>query len=240
MKIKLLSFASAAEAIGRDEVEIELPDGSTLTELKQHLLAAYPTLEPLWDRLAVAVDGELAPGDATLSPASEVALLPPVSGGSGRELTGLTHDPIDVQKIAGELSTPDCGAVLLFFGNVRNHHDGKTVAALTYRAYETMAKRRLVQIAEELEAEAEALRVAIVHRLGRVAVGEPSVIIAAASPHREAAYAASRRALERLKTEVPIWKYEEYADGHATWREEEDLRRATFSLTPEASRPADS
>ena len=112
---------------------------------------------------------------------------------------------------------------MVFLGNVRNHHAGREVAALTYSAYRTMAEARLEAIVSELEAADEDLRSEIVHRLGEVPVGEPSVVIAVASPHRAAAYEASRLALERLKREVPIWKRERYADGETVWREEEPL-----------------
>jgi molybdopterin synthase catalytic subunit len=106
---------------------------------------------------------------------------------------------------------------------VRNHHGGRAVERLTYSAYRSMAEERLLTIVREIEAEEDDLALAIVHRLGEVPAGEASVAIAAASPHRAAAYEASRRALERLKKEVPIWKRERYAGGEEAWREEEKL-----------------
>jgi molybdopterin synthase catalytic subunit len=106
---------------------------------------------------------------------------------------------------------------------VRNQHAGRKVTQLTYSAYRAMARAALEAIAADLEAAHEGLRAAIVHRLGEVGVGEASVVIATASPHRAAAYEANRTALERLKTEVPIWKREHYAGGEAVWREEEPL-----------------
>lgn len=137
----------------------------------------------------------------------------------------LVHEAIDVASVEHAVAHPSCGAVLLFLGNVRDHHGGKKVVRLSYSAYETMARERLRRIARELEDEGRdaGLRVAIVHRLGDVPIGEPSVVIAVASAHREAAYDASRTALERLKREVPIWKRETYDDGDEVWREEESL-----------------
>lgn len=135
----------------------------------------------------------------------------------------LTEDAIDVAAVERLVAAEDCGAVLLFLGTVRNHHAGRPVARLTYSAYHAMAEANLRRIVDELEAAGDRLRVAIVHRLGDVPLAEPSVVIAVASPHREAAYDASRTALERLKKEVPIWKREHYADGEVTWREEEPL-----------------
>jgi len=109
---------------------------------------------------------------------------------------------------------------------VRDHHAGRPVAKLTYSAYRPMALAGLRRIVTDLEASGPGLRAAIVHRLGEVPVGEASVVIAISSPHRAAAYEASRTALERLKAEIPIWKREHYADGEAAWREEEPLASA--------------
>jgi len=177
------------------------------------------------ERLAVAVDGELTTADAVLADGCEVALLPPVSGGSSdarAALVDLVDGPIDVAAVERSVAGPGCGAVVLFLGTVRNHHAGRAVERLTYSAYRPMALAGLRRIAGELEG-AGSCRVGLVHRLGEVAVGEPSVVIAVASAHRQAAYEASRDALERLKREVPIWKREHYAGGDAAWREEERL-----------------
>jgi molybdopterin synthase catalytic subunit len=224
MNLRILAFASAAEAIGAAEIEIELADGSGMAELESQLTTDYPELRPIWSRLALAVDGELAGTDVELRDGVEVALLPPVSGGSRDKKTSLTDEPIDVAKLCSEISDPGCGAVLLFVGTVRDHHQQRPVDQLTYDAYRPMAERVMERIASELEDAAPGLRVAIVHRLGEIPAGEASVAIATASPHRAAAYEASRTALERLKQEVPIWKREHYGDGEAAWREEERLR----------------
>ena len=226
MRVRVIAFATASDVLGREALEVTLPEAAGLSELRGELVARHPNLETLWDRLAVAVDGSLARGDAQLSDGCEVALLPPVSGGAPRAVearTGLTDEPIDVAAAERAVAGAGRGAVLLFLGTVRDHHRGRPVAQLTYSAYRSMAEQVLERIATELEAGAEGLRVAIVHRLGVVPVGEASVVIATASPHRAAAYDASREALERLKREVPIWKREHYADGEAVWREEEPL-----------------
>ena len=139
----------------------------------------------------------------------------------------LVDEPIDVAAAERAVAAPGCGAVLLFLGTVRDHHQGRAVRRLTYSAYRPMALKVLERIAAELEAEDPGLRVAIVHRLGDVPVVEASVVIAVASPHRQAAYEASRLALERLKREVPIWKREHYDDGDVAWREEEPLTSAS-------------
>lgn len=220
MKVHLLAFATAVDAIGASELDVEMPDGSRVSDLRARLDREHPGLGPLWSRLAIAVDGRIAGPDAPLSDGVEVALLPPVSGGSGQ--TGLVDGVLDVEAAVRSVEDPGFGAVVTFLGTVRNHHAGRAVERLTYTAYRRMAAEALARIAAELEAAAP-VRVSIVHRLGEVPVGEPSVVIAVGSAHRAAAYEASRTALERLKAEVPIWKREHYAEGEAVWREEEPL-----------------
>ncbi len=244
MKVHLLAFASAGDALGATEMELELPDGSRVADLRARLDRDHPKLGPLWPRLAVAVDGQIAGPDALLTEGVEVALLPPVSGGNlslGR--TALTDDAIDVDAAVRSVEDPGFGAVVTFLGTVRNHHAGRPVERLTYSAYGRMAADALATIARELEAAAP-VRVAIVHRLGDVPVGEPSVVIAVGSAHRAAAYEASRTALERLKAETPIWKREHYAEGEAVWREEEPLipipsisREPAAGSTPDPGSP---
>ena len=227
--MRLLAFASAADAVGREEQEVEVPDGSTLGSLRELLAARHPALAALMPRLALAVDGEVVRDDAALRDGVEVALLPPVSGGSG-PLARLTDEPLDVGAVVAAVAGPDCGALVTFVGTVRDRHDGRLVLRLTYSAYRAMAERRLAALAGEIE-ERHRARVAIVHRLGTLEPGEASVVIAVAAPHRDAAYAASRECLERLKREVPVWKREHYADGTARWREEEPLLEALPAAT---------
>jgi molybdopterin synthase catalytic subunit/molybdopterin converting factor small subunit len=243
MRIRLLAFASASDAIGAAELDLDLPEGARVADLRAWLDPRYPGLAPLWTRLAIAVDGAIAKPDSPLAEGAEVALLPPVSGGSGGEDASsgkpavrqveLVDSPIDPQDVLSRVSSPARGAVVLFLGTVRDRPkaaDGPAVAPravlkITYSAYRPMALRTLERIAADLEAAGQGLRLAIVHRLGEIPAGEASVVIATAAPHRAAAYEASRRALERLKAEVPIWKLEHYADGQAVWREEEALAR---------------
>lgn len=225
MRVRLLAFASAADAVGGAEQDLELPTGTTVAGLRELLGARHPALLPLLSRLAIAVGGEIVGDDAAVTDGAEVALLPPVSGGhSGRHraLAQLTDEPLDLAAIVAEVAGPDCGAVVTFVGTVRESHARRPVARLNYSAYRPMAERRLAALAAELE-ERHGARVAVVHRLGTLDPGEASVVIATAAPHRDAAYAANRECLERLKREVPVWKREHYADGSARWREEEPL-----------------
>lgn len=224
----MLSFATASDAVGSAQTERRLPDGSTIADLVECLTAAHPDLEQLWPRLAIAVDGEVA-GDrgAPLHDGAEVALLPPVSGGShGTVHSRLRDGAVDADTVAlVRTSVEDSGkgAVVVFVGNVRNSFGGRSVERITYSAYPAMAERRLERIVRELEAAEPGTRVEIVHGLGTLEVGDASVVIAAAAAHRRQAYDTNRLALERLKAEVPIWKREHYTGGQSAWREEEPL-----------------
>ncbi len=224
----MLSFATALDAVGSAETEHELPDGSTIADLIEGLTAAYPTLAPLWPRLAVAVDGEVATDrSAPLHDGAEVALLPPVSGGSCGAGAGRLRDgAVDADTVSAVRSSVEDtgkGAVVVFVGNVRNSFGDRPVERITYSAYPAMAERRLERIVHDLEAAEPGTRVEIVHGLGTLEVGDASVVIATASAHRRQAYDTNRLALERLKAEVPIWKREHYRDGQSAWREEEPL-----------------
>ena len=230
MHVHLLAFASAGDALGANQLDLDLPDGSDVAALVARLAAAYPRLSPLLPRLAIAVDGELAESGQILGDGAEVALLPPVSGGAS---TGpavarlvLVDGPLDFAAAVAAVSAPSRGAVVVFLGTVRDHHGSRAIEKLTYDAYRPMALAALTRIVMEIETGAADLRVAIHHRLGEVPAGIASVVIAVASPHRAEAYAASRLALERLKAEVPIWKREHGADGLVVWREEEPLVRS--------------
>jgi molybdopterin synthase catalytic subunit len=135
----------------------------------------------------------------------------------------LTRERLDAACLAAEVAAPGRGAAVLFVGSVRDSHAGRSVAGIDYSGYEAMAERCLAAIERELAATQPGLAVRIVHRLGTLAPGEASIVIAAAAPRRDAAFDAARRALERVKREAPIWKLERYADGTSSWREEEPL-----------------
>lgn len=228
MQITLLAFATASQAIGCRELKLELPDDCRLEDLRQFLVESYPDLVPLWPRLAIAVNGTLAKSDTPVPPGAEVALLPPVSGGKSPAPrvaeAHLVDEPIDLDSLLAAVSSASCGAVVTFIGTVRDQHQSRPVSKIVYDAYRPMALAALQDIAATLEGCSPDLRTGIVHRLGEIPAGEASVVIAVASPHRAAAYEASRDALERIKREVPIWKEEHYTDGTKVWREEEPLQ----------------
>ena len=223
VKVRVVAFATAAEILGGRESIVDQPEGARVSELLDSLEHSFPGFDKIRERLAIAIGGRLVGLNEKLADGAEVALLPPVSGGKPNASRRLVRQPIDVKSLIRETADQSCGAQLVFLGRVRSGPGGKKVTHLTYDAYEEMASQALDRICGELGAAEPGLRVEIVHRLGEVPVGEPSVAIVANSPHRAAAYEASRAALERIKKEVPIWKREHFVDGSASWREEERL-----------------
>ncbi len=136
----------------------------------------------------------------------------------------LSDRPLDASALVAEIAGRGRGATVVFVGSVRDRHAGHEVVAIDYSAYAPLAEKTLERIEREVAADHEGLALRIGHRTGRLEVGEASIVIAAAAPQRDAAFAAARRALERVKREAPIWKHERYADGTSAWREEEPLR----------------
>ena len=162
--------------------------------------------------LLYAVNREYAARDRELHDGDEVAVIPPVSGGA----LVLSADPLDLRAAVAEVESIDAGAVATFIGTVRRRSRGRTVLRLEYEAYEEMAEQMLRTLADELKAKHGLCEVAIHHRVGPVAVGEPSVVIAVSAPHRAAALDACREAIDTLKETIPLWKKEIYEDG-AEW-----------------------
>jgi molybdopterin synthase catalytic subunit len=214
MKIRIKLFASVREIIGQKELILEVPDGMTASALPQQLAAQYPRLRTLVSFLKVAVNQEYADGARVLAEGDEVALLPPVSGGV--ELFEITEAPLSLDAMVAAIRQDACGAIASFLGIVRGVARGRKVDHLEYDAYPEMAIAKMRQIGDEIRTRWPVDRIAIAHRVGRLGVGEASVAIAVASPHRHEALQACAYAIERLKEIVPIWKKEVWSDG-AEW-----------------------
>jgi molybdopterin synthase catalytic subunit len=187
-------------------------------------------LRELAGSIVMARNQEFSSLSTALAEGDEVAFLPPVSGGSGRythELSGpaghfyaLTRQPIDSREVADRLLRGEDGAVVVFEGVVRNNTKGRPTRFLEYECYEAMAVKMMAEIGGEIAGSFEIGRIAMIHRLGRLEIGEASVAIVVAAPHRKAAFAAALEGINRLKRLVPIWKKEHFADGEV-WVEGE-------------------
>ena len=159
--------------------------------------------------LLYAVNREYTEPERELADGDEVALIPPVSGGAFR----LSQEPLDLDAVVREVETEDAGAIATFIGTTRRHSRGRTVVHLDYEAYEEMAEQVMAHLAADLKRRHELCEVAIHHRVGRVGIGETSVVIAVSAPHRQAALAACKEAIDTLKETVPLWKKEVYEGG---------------------------
>lgn len=233
MQVTIRYFAIVRETVGRTEETRELPEGTTVGELLDRLIAEHPRIGGMRRSLMLMVDQEYVEPDHVLRDGAEFVMVPPVSGGDiaaeGR-LFRVTPDRLDPREVEAVVASPAAGAIVTFTGVVRDNGRGKAVSALDYEAYAPAAEKMLAQVAAEIEAKWGLARVAIIHRTGLLPVGEASVVIAIASAHRDEAFDACRYAIERLKEIVPIWKKEHYADGALWIGSEADYQRETGRL----------
>ncbi len=235
MRVRVRLFAVQRELVGAREVSLELADGGTVADAWEGLVALHPALAPGRDSVRFAVNAAYAEPGAVLADGDEVAMIPPVSGGSGEVTPGrileLRMAPIGTDVLAeltDRLVTPGDGAVVGFLGRTRVtpgtaapgqeaeavRHAGRAVESLEYEAHATMALAVLAEIADEIATRLGVERLAIVHRTGDVPLGEVSIAVVAVSPHRDAAFEAARYAIDETKARAPIWKAERFADGH--------------------------
>lgn len=219
MRVRVLVFGVLKDMIPASFTTLELPEGSRARDLIAHYRESLPEHGELLDSIAVAVNREYVSVDHALKDGDEVALLPPVSGGRA-EWMSLVRDPIDTERVLADLKRGEDGAVSIFEGIVRNNTRGRRTLYLDYEAYEEMALNQMRALAAKALEDFAIRDVAIVHRLGRLEVGETSVLIVVASAHRAAAFDACRWLIDTLKKTVPIWKKEHFEDG-AVWADGE-------------------
>lgn len=227
MQIRVRLFATLRQQAGWAQQRLEVPEGATLDEALAAIDSAYPSLAIGRRTFYAAVNQEYAQGEQPLCEGDEVALFPPVSGGDGSvaekegamKLFEITVQPLSLDEVARRVVRPDCGAVATFAGVVRGatatQEGVRGTDFLNYEAYTEMAEVLLARIAAEIQVRwPKVAAVSIVHRVGRLEIGEPSVVIAVATPHRgDGCFEACQYAIERLKAIVPIWKEENWADG---------------------------
>lgn len=231
MKIAVLFFGVLKELAARSNEIIDLPDGARVQDLILYYARSVPRFEAMASSLAVSVNQEYSGTERVLGEGDEVGLLPPVSGGleeeeeveTVRDFAGevrIVREPIDTEAVTGRVKRPADGAVVVFDGVVRNHTRGRRTLYLAYEAYEAMALKQMEALAVEARTRFEVRGVSIIHRLGRLNIGETSVLIVVASAHRAAAFDACRWIIDTLKKTVPIWKKEYFEDG-AVWADGE-------------------
>lgn len=233
MRVRLLSFGPLRSVFAEGGEWRTLPAGASVDVLVASLGAAGIISKAVLKSAAVAVNQEYADRRHILQDGDEVAILPPVSGGRSAPTVRLVHEPIDTDEVQHDIKAGADGAVCVFDGIVRNNTRGRSTLHLDYEAYEEMALKQMFALREEALGRFAVREVAIVHRLGRLTVGETSVLIAVASVHRGAAFEACRWLIDTLKKTVPIWKKEQFADG-ALWADGEPFPE---HLVPEDSVP---
>lgn len=245
MTVRIRLFAMLRDRAGWRDRSLELDDGARVEDAWAALAAVAPSLGPFRTYLRFAVNGAYAAAEQPLADGDELAIMPPVAGGAGEperllrvELTAMPIADELLAELRRTVPTAADGALVLFVGQTREtagppspgeeaaaaQHAGERVEALDYEAFDEMARAVLRDIAGEIEQRFGVRRLAMVHRTGQVALSEPSVVIAAAAPHREAAFDACRYAIEELKRRAPIWKRERYGSG-GVWVSAEGLSR---------------
>lgn len=216
---------------GRSSEDLELGETACLSDVFDHYAQLSPRLREFASSIVLARNHEFSPRGTPLSDGDEIAFLPPVSGGSGPAFThevadegghffALTRQRIDTRAVTERLLRGEDGAVVNFEGVVRNNSKGRATRFLDYECYEAMAVKMLAQIGREIAATHAIGRIAMVHRLGRMEIGETSVAVIVTAPHRKPAFEAALEGINRLKKLVPIWKKEYFADGEV-WVEGE-------------------
>jgi len=208
-------FARLREQAGTDSETVEVPRESTVADVYDTLLHRHPDLDQNRDAVRPALNEEFADWDSVVSQGDEVTFIPPVSGGA--QTAGVMFEigtaPLDPRRTEQAVTHAGAGAICTFTGIVRDNSRGRSVTHLEYEAFESMALTQMRKIADEIAAKWPDARVAMVHRTGRLEIGEPSVVVSTSAPHRAEAIAACKWGIDRLKESVPVWKKEHATDG---------------------------
>ena len=218
MQVTVKFFAGCREAAGVDEATVTLAEGATIAALQDALAEQIPKVARYAKNVRYSVNWEYVTSEAELGDGDEVAMIPPVAGGT--DVLGkcwITTEPVSEADVRPLVETPESGAVVVFLGIVRNHAEGRGVDSLEYEAYPPMAEQKMSEISEEARERWPLHGVAVVHRVGHLEIGEASIAIAVSSAHRAEAFAACEFVMDRVKEDAPIWKKEHWSEGGARW-----------------------
>jgi molybdopterin synthase catalytic subunit/molybdopterin converting factor small subunit len=214
VRVRVRLFARYREALGREQLEVDLPEDGTVESAWSAVADRHPELVPYRPFTLFAVGQDYVTPDHRLRPDDELCLFPPVSGGAGADIYRVVTEPLSPDAIAADVDDPGAGGIVIFSGVVRNETGGRPVKFLEYEAHAPMAEVKMREIGESLRARWSGVkRVAMLHRIGRLEIGEASVLIAVSAAHRGDAFEACRYAIDTLKRTVPVWKKEHFEDG---------------------------
>ena len=214
MRIRVRLFARYRDAVGRERLDVDLPEGGTVEAAFAAVADRHPQLRPFRPFTLFAVGHDYVPAEHRLSPDDELCFFPPLSGGSAADVFRVVEAPLSPDALAAVVDDPGAGGVVIFSGVVRDETGGRPVKFLEYEAHAPMAEAKLREIGAAVRARWPGVkRVAILHRVGRLEIGEASVLIAVSAAHRAEAFEACRYAIDTLKATVPVWKKEHFEDG---------------------------
>lgn len=224
----MLFFGAARDAVSKTEVALSVKPETTAAAAFEEILETFPALRRFGRSLLFAVNEEYAARDRVIQEGDELALFPPVSGGSASapDFFEITTDPLEVGAIVRRVVLPQCGATVTLDGYAREWTRGRRTTHLVYEAYVPMALKEMERLGREVHQQFDIAHIGIVHRTGKLEIGETSVVICVSAPHRRAAFAACEWAIKELKRTVPIWKKEVFEDGEV-WVEGENAGEVT-------------
>lgn len=218
MQVRVHYYAAAKELAGTDSSTFEFAAQAVpQAELRQAVTARFHSLAAFLQRMRLAVNGDFVEASRQLEDGDRVDILPPVAGGAPVVLCRITEQEISLDETRRAVEHPGAGGICIFTGVVRDNADGKSVSRLDYEAHESLAEREMERVLTGVIAEHPGARLAAVHRVGALAIGDVAVCVAASAPHREEAFSACRKAIDRIKETVPLWKKEWGLDGEAHW-----------------------
>ena len=218
MQVSVHYYAAAKELAGCESATFEFAAPSVgQAVLRRAIAERAPSLASFLERMRLAVNGDFADAALELQHGDRVDVLPPVAGGSPVALCSITDREVSLDETRRAVEHPGAGGVCIFHGVVRDHADGQAVARLDYEAHESLAEKEMRRVLDSVAAEHPGVRIAAVHRVGRLSVGDVAVCVAASAAHRDEAFAACRKAIDRIKETVPLWKKEWGPEGDAHW-----------------------
>jgi molybdopterin synthase catalytic subunit/molybdopterin converting factor small subunit len=218
MRVEVHYYAAARELAGCESSTFDFePQSVPQSELRAAVVDRFPSLSAFLERMRLAVNGDFVDASRAVHDGDRVDILPPVAGGSPIVLSEISAEKISLDEVREAVEHPAAGGVCVFYGLVRDHSDGQAVARLDYEAHESLAQKEMRRVLEGVVAEHPGVRIAAVHRIGQLDIGDVAVCVAVSAAHRDDAFQACRKAIDRIKDSVPVWKKEWGPDGRAHW-----------------------